>query len=118
MENSHNEAYKIPLIIYNPKIKNPESKKMEGNFYMLSLPTTILDLMVHTKSFAQTAQQNLALRFAQNYEYAQSLLRPVNETIRVFGTHPGGSTMVLDNSRNLRVILFFSELNVVFLLYA
>jgi hypothetical protein len=90
-------------MIYNPRIKNPEKKKVEGNFYTLSLPTTILDLMIHTKSFAQEAQQNLARRFAENYEFAQSLLRPVKETIRFFFVHPGGTQWVLDNGRNLRV---------------
>jgi arylsulfatase A-like enzyme len=106
MENTHNEAFKIPMMIYNPNIKNPEERKIKGDFYSLSIPTTILDLMIHTKSFAQTAQRNLAHRFAQNYEFAQSLLRPINETIRVFLTHPGGSSMVLDNSHNLRVYAF------------
>jgi hypothetical protein len=90
-------------MIYNPRIKNPEKKKVEGNFYSLSLPTTILDLMIYTKSFAQTAQQTFARRFAENYEFAQSLLRPVKETIRFFFVHPGGTQWVLDNSRNLRV---------------
>jgi hypothetical protein len=90
-------------MVYNPKIKNPEKKKVEGNFYTLSLPTTILDLMVHTKSFAQEAQQQLANSFAKNYEFAQSLLRPVKEAIRFFFVHPGGTQWVLDNSRNLRV---------------
>src|SRR5271155_991786 len=103
VENPHNEAYQIPMIIYNPRIRNPEKRKVEGNFYALSIPTTILDLMVHTKSFTQTAQQELALRFAQNYEFAQSLLRPVKEAIRFFLVHPGGTRWVLDNSRNLRV---------------
>ena len=70
---------------------------------MLSLPTTILDIMIHTKSLAQKAQQNLARRFAQNYEFAQSLLRPVKETNRMFLVHPGGTEWVVDNSRNLRV---------------
>jgi hypothetical protein len=62
-----------------------------------------LDLMIYTKSFAQTAQQTFARRFAENYEFAQSLLRPVKETIRFFFVHPGGTQWVLDNSRNLRV---------------
>jgi len=91
------------MMIYNPRIRNPETRKVKGNFYSLSIPTTILDLMVHTKSFTQIAQQELALRFAQNYEFAQSLLRPVKETIRFFLVHPGGTRWVLDNSRNLRV---------------
>lgn len=89
-------------MIYNPKIQNPEKRKVEGNFYTLSLPTTILDLMVHTNSFVQTAQRQLALRFAQNYEFAQSLLRPIKDAIRFFFVHPGGTQWVLDNSRNLR----------------
>jgi phosphoglycerol transferase MdoB-like AlkP superfamily enzyme len=102
IENPHNEAYRIPLMIYNPQIRNPERKKVEGNFYSLSIPTTILDLMIYTNSFVQSAQQDLALRFARNYEFAQSLLRPVKETIRFFFVHPGGTQWVLDNSRNLR----------------
>jgi phosphoglycerol transferase MdoB-like AlkP superfamily enzyme len=116
LENSHNEAYQIPMMIYNPKINNPDEKKVKGNFYALSIPTTILDLMIHTKSFAQTAQQNLARRFAQNYEFAQSLLRPVKETLRLFFVHPGGTHMLLDNSQNLRVIPFSHKLNSVYLL--
>lgn len=91
------------MMIYNPRIKNPKKEKVEGNFYALSIPTTILDLMVHTKSFAQAAQQDLAKRFAANYEHAQSLLRPVRETIRFFNVDPGGGQWVLDNGRNLRV---------------
>jgi hypothetical protein len=91
------------MIIYNPQIKNPQKKKIEGNFYSLSLPTTILDLMISTESFKQTAQQDLANQFAANYEHAQSFLRPVNETIRFFNVNPGGGQWVLDNGRNLRV---------------
>jgi hypothetical protein len=90
-------------MIYNPNIRNPEKTKIEGNFYSLSIPTTILDIMIHSKSFAQSAQQTLAKRFAEGYEYAQSLLRPVKETIRFFFVHPGGTQWVLDNGRNLRV---------------
>ena len=90
-------------MIYNPQIKNPEKKKVNGSFYTLSIPTTILDLMTHTKSFEQEAQQDLARRFAANYEHAQSLLRPVNETIRFFTVDPGGGYWILDNGRNLRV---------------
>jgi hypothetical protein len=90
-------------MIYNPRIKNPERKKVEGNFYSLSIPTTILDLMTYTKSFAQERQRDLARRFAANYEFAQSLLRPVKETIRFFMVDPGGGQWVLDNGRNLRV---------------
>jgi arylsulfatase A-like enzyme len=103
IENPHNEAYQIPLMIYNPLIKNPKKKTVEGNFYSLSIPTTILDLMAHTHSFPQKAQRDLARRFARNYEFAQSLLRPVQETIRFFFVHPGGTRWVLDNGRNLRV---------------
>ena len=94
------------MMIYNPRIKNHEERTVKGNFYSLSLPTTILDLMVHTNSLRQPAQQDLALQFAQNYEFAQSLLRPVNESIRFFFVHPGGTKWVLDNSRNLRVVPF------------
>ena len=103
IENPHNEAYQIPFMIYNPRLQNPERKKIEGNFYSLSIPTTILDLLVTTNSFNQSAQKDLAVRFASNYEFAQSLLRPVQETIRIFLVHPGGTRWVLDNSRNLRV---------------
>jgi hypothetical protein len=103
IENPSGEPLRSPFLIYNPNIKNPEEKKMKGNFYSLSIPTTILDLMIHTKSFAQTAQQALARSFAERYEHAQSLLRPVKETIRFFFVHPGGSQWVLDNGRNLRV---------------
>jgi phosphoglycerol transferase MdoB-like AlkP superfamily enzyme len=103
VENPHNEPYRIPMMIYNPRIKNPQKRKVKGNFYSLSIPTTILDLMVHTKSFAQGSQQELASRFAANYEHAQSLIRPVNETIRFFNVDPGGGQWVLDNGRNLRV---------------
>jgi hypothetical protein len=104
IENPHNEAYQTRLVFYNPNIKNPQRRKMEGNFYALSLPTTILDLMIHTESFAQSAQQALARRFAENYEYAQSLLRPVKETLRMFLVHPGGTRWIVDNGRNLRVL--------------
>jgi arylsulfatase A-like enzyme len=103
VENPHNEPYRIPLMIYNPQIKNPKKKKVEGNFYSLSIPTTILDLLVNTRSFAQSAQRGVARQFAAHYEHAQSLLRPVNETIRFFTVDPGGGQWVLDNGRNLRV---------------
>lgn len=103
IENPHNEAYRIPLMIYNPNIQNPKKQKVQGNFYTLSLPTTILDLMIQTDSFAQSAQKYLAQNFAQNYEFAQSLLRPIKDAIRFFFVHPGGTQWVLDNSRNLRV---------------
>ena len=62
--------FSIPWMIYNPGIKNPTKKKIEGSFYSLSLPTTILDLMVHTNSFQLSTQDELAQRFAQNYEFA------------------------------------------------
>ena len=91
------------MMIYNPRIRNPDHRTMQGNFYSLSIPTTILDLMVHTNSLPQSEQRDLALRFARNYEFAQSLLRPVKETIRIFFVHPGGTRWVLDNGRNLRV---------------
>ena len=103
VENPHNEPYRIPMLIYNPQIKNPEKRKIEGNFYSLSIPTTILDLMVYTESFPQAAQQDLANRLAANYEHAQSFLRPTSETIRFFNVNPGGGQWVLDNGRNLRV---------------
>jgi arylsulfatase A-like enzyme len=103
IENPHNEAYQIPMMIYNPRIRNPANRTIHGNFYSLSIPTTILDLMVHTNSIAQSAQRDLARRFASHYEFAQSLLRPVKETIRMFFVHPGGTRWVLDNGRNLRV---------------
>jgi arylsulfatase A-like enzyme len=103
VENPHNEPYRVPMMIYNPRINNPEKRKVDGNFYSLSIPTTILDIMMHTNSFSQKRQQDLALRFAANYEYAQSLLRPIRETIRFFGVDPGGGQWVLDNGRNLRV---------------
>ena len=103
--NPHNEPYRIPFLIYNPRIKNPEKRKIDGNFYTLSIPTTILDLMTHTQSFAQEPQQDLAMRFAANYEHAQSLLRPVAETLRLFTVDPGGGSWIVDNGRNLRVRL-------------
>jgi hypothetical protein len=92
-------------MIYNPQIQNPQKKKIEGNYYTLSIPTTVLDLMTYTRSFAQEAQQLLATRFAANYEHAQSLLRPVNETIRFFTVDPGGGSWIVDNGRNLRVCI-------------
>jgi phosphoglycerol transferase MdoB-like AlkP superfamily enzyme len=111
IDNPHNEHYRIPMMIYNPRIKNPLKKVINGNFYSLSIPTTILDLMVHTKSFSQSAQQTLAQRFAANYEHAQSLLRPIKPVIRLFSVAPGGGQWVLDNGSNLRVPSQFSELN-------
>jgi hypothetical protein len=99
------------MLIYNPRIKNPDRRKIEGNFYSLSLPTTILDLMVETNSFSQTAQKEMAMRFARNYEHSQSLLRPVSETIRFFFVDPGGGQWVLDNGRNLRVFPTFLHSN-------
>ena len=61
--------------------------------------------MTHTQSFAQEPQQDLAMRFAANYEHAQSLLRPVAETLRLFTVDPGGGSWIVDNGRNLRVRL-------------
>jgi hypothetical protein len=90
-------------MFYNPRIKNPEKRKIDGNFYTLSIPTTILDIMTHTQSFTQEAQRDLAMRFAANYEHAQSLLRPVAETLRLFTVDPGGGSWIVDNGRNLRV---------------
>ena len=90
-------------MIYNPKIKNPQKRKVEGNFYTLSIPTTVLDLMAYTESFEQKDQRELARKFASNYEHAQSLLRPVNETYRFFTVDPGGTQWLVDNGRNLRV---------------
>lgn len=96
-------------MIYNPLIKNPTKQKIEGNFYQLSLPTTILDLMIHTNSFKTSAQVALARRFSQTYEFAQSLLRPVKETLRMFLVSPGGTQWAVDNSKNLRVIPFWKS---------
>jgi len=90
-------------MIYNPRIKNPDKRKVQGNFYGPSIPTTVLDLMSFTKSFGQESQRKLAHKFAANYEHAQSFLRPINETIRFFTVDPGGNYWVLDNGRNLRV---------------
>ena len=103
VNNPHNTAYRIPFMLYNPRIKNPEKQKIEGNFYSLSIPTTILDLMIHTSSFKQQSQRDLASQFAANYEFSQSLLRPIKETIRFFYLSPGGNEWILDNGRNLRV---------------
>jgi Sulfatase len=105
VNNPHNEPYRTPFMIYNPRIKNPQKQKVQGNFYALSIPTTVLDLMVHTNSFEQEGQKDLALRFAGNYEHAQSLLRPITETIRFFTVDPGGNNWIVDNGRNLRVPL-------------
>jgi arylsulfatase A-like enzyme len=102
--NPHNEPYRVPFMIYNPRIKNPEKKKIEGNYYSLSIPTTILDLMNYTGSFNQVAQRTLASQFMAKYEHSQSLLRPVNETMRFFTVDPGGGSWIVDNGRNLRVI--------------
>jgi len=90
-------------MLYNPQIKNPTKKRMEGNYYTLSIPPTVLDLMTYTKSFQQPQQRDLAMRFAANYEYAQSLLRPINVTNRIFSIDPGGNRWIIDNGRNLRV---------------
>jgi len=96
-------------MIYNPLISNPRKEVVEGNFYGPAIPTTILDIMSYTKSFAQEAQRTLATKFASNYEFAQSFLRPIKETIRFFFVHPGGSQWVLDNSKNLRVKLLVNH---------
>lgn len=105
VENPHNEPYQIPFLIYNPQINNTQHHKIQGNFYSLSIPTTILDIMSYTESFSQEPQRELALRFAANYEHAQSLLRPIKPTIRFFTIDPGGGSWILDNGRNLRVRL-------------
>ena len=106
VDNPHNENYRVPFMIYNPRISNPTKKVINGNFYSLSIQTTILDLMVYTNSLSQEDQQTMAWRFAANYEHAQSLLRPVKPTIRLFGVSLGGSEWTLDNGINLRVALF------------
>lgn len=90
-------------MVYNPRIKNPDKKRVEGDFYSLSIPTTILDILNHTKSLAQESQRNLAGQIAEHYEFAQSLLRPVKEFIRLFFVHPGDKSWAVDNSQNLRV---------------
>ena len=101
--NPHNEPYRIPFMIYNPLIQNPERTKVQGDYYALSIPPTILDLMVQTGSFEQAGQQLLAERFARHYEHAQSLLRPIKETLRFYTVDPGGDYWILDNGHNLRV---------------
>lgn len=63
--------------------------------------------MIHTNSLKQESQKDLASRFAANYESAQSLLRPVQETIRFFYLSPGGGEWTLDNGRNIRVLVSF-----------
>jgi hypothetical protein len=93
-------------MIYNPRIYNAESVKVEGDYYSLSIPPTVLDLMSATNSFEQPAQKELAGRFARHYEHAQSLLRPVKETLRFYTVDPGGDYWILDNGRNLRVLIF------------
>ena len=62
-----------------------------------------MDLMIHTKSFEQGPQRELAEKFARHYEYAQSFLRPITPTIRFYTVDPGGDFWILDNGRNLRV---------------
>src|SRR5437667_9180266 len=57
IHNPLNEAYRIPFMLYNPRIRNPKKKKIDGNFYALSIPTTILDLMIHINSFKQENQK-------------------------------------------------------------
>jgi len=76
---------------------------MRGNYYSLSIPTTVLDIMSHTESFQQEAQRDLAERFAANYEHAQSLLRAVKPSMRFFTVDPGGGSWIVDNGINLRV---------------
>lgn len=90
-------------MIYNPKIQNPEKRKIEGNYYTLSVPTTLLDIMALTRSFEQDAQYDMAYDFAGHYEYAQSLIRPINQTLRFFTVDPGGENWIVDNGWNLRV---------------
>jgi hypothetical protein len=90
-------------MIYNPRIKNPGGRKIEGNYYTLSIPTTLLDIMSLTGSFEQDGQFDLAYDFATHYEYAQSLLRPINPTLRFFTVTPGGGNWIVDNGQNLRV---------------
>lgn len=63
----------------------------------------MLDILNYTGSLAHREQGNLAMRFAENYEHSQSLLRPVKEGIRFFTIDPGGWFWILDNGRNLRV---------------
>jgi hypothetical protein len=102
-ENPHNDPYRTSFILYNPNIKNPESKKMDKNVYGAAIPTTILDVMNYTSSFSQPSQRNLAMHYATNYEHSQSFLRPIKESIRFFLVNPGGTQWVLDNGKNLRV---------------
>jgi len=103
VNNPHNEPYRVPFMVYNPKINNPEKRKIEGNYYTLSIPTTLLDIMSLTGSFAQDGQREMAHDFASHYEYAQSLLRPINQTLRFFTVDPGGQNWIVDNGKNLRV---------------
>ena len=103
VDNPHNDAYRIPMLLYNPGIKNPQKRPISGSFYTLSIPATILDLLAHTKSLAQEIQQTLAMTYAANYEHAQSLLRQISPTIRLFQVAPGTTQWVLDNGSNLRV---------------
>lgn len=76
---------------------------MNSNVYAAAIPTTILDVLNHTNSFAQSTQQRLAMHYAANYEHAQSFIRPIKESIRFFLVNPGGTQWVLDNGKNLRV---------------
>lgn len=109
VENSHNDAYRTSFMIYNPQIKNPSKRKISTNLYGGAIPTTILDIMHHTKSFSQTKQQEMAIRFAANYEHSQSFLRPVKETFRFFSVNPGGTQWVVDDGSHLRVSIFSQE---------
>lgn len=104
--NPHNEPYRTAFMIYNPLIQNPTRHKVKGDFYSLSIPPTILDLMSYTKSFEQQKQRDLADRFARHYEHAQSLLRPIKPTLRFYTIDPGGDFWIVDNGQNLRVSRF------------
>lgn len=103
VNNPHNEPYRVPFLLYNPQIKNPTKQRIEGNYYTLSIPSTVLDILNYTGSLTYHEQGHIAMRFAENYEHAQSLLRPVKEGIRFFTIDPGGWFWILDNGRNLRV---------------
>jgi arylsulfatase A-like enzyme len=111
-ENPNPEPYRAPFMIYNPRINNPDKRILTTNVYGAAIPTTILDLMTYTKSFSQVAQQELASRFAANYEHAQSFLRPIKEVLRMFFVNPGGTSWVVDNGKNLRVTVLKAGLMV------
>jgi Sulfatase len=103
VENPHNDPYRISFMLYNPLISNPTNHILTKNVYGAAIPTTILDVLLHTNSLSQETQRSLAHKFAANYEHAQSFLRPIKPSIRLFYVNPGGSQWVLDNGRNLRV---------------